>query len=393
MANTPETRAGSSRGLAWLLALVLLGGFVGLTAANLWERVRAGKGLPPYSVFSQQRDGLGELAHLLGGLGWNAVPLTRPVEQTTTRGLLIVAGMPADAYAEPEAQGLLRWVEQGNTLLLCGTDVTAIHRALHLSLHGDPIEEQAVQVDLEPFGPYTEGIRNVTVEQRTSLLGRAGLALWTVDGRPGARVLVRGRGRVLVLADPSVLTRRGLLRSDNALFLVNVVRLHARQGEVFFDEYHHGFQSAGGFWGYLAHHGQQSVLLPILLVVGAGLWMGAARLGPAVPTPPPASADAVDYASALARLYQQTRARRLLGRTLARGFLERLRHHLRLPRTALPAEVLAGWTQQHPGPTVQRLEYLLRGAGELQRGEVTEHQLLSWARAFDQFQVEVLHEE
>jgi hypothetical protein len=377
----------------WLLVLLLLGGFVGLAAAALWERVRLGKGLPAFSIYSQQRDGLGELADLLDQLDLSPVPLKRPVEQTNVQGLLIVAGMSADAYAESEAAGLLRWVEKGNTLLLCGADGTAIHHALHLGMHREPIEEQPIPVDLEPFGPYTEGIRRVSVEERTSVLGRSGLSLWKVDGRPGARVLVRGKGRVLVLADPSLLTRRGLLRDDNALFVVNVLRLHARDDRVYFDEYHHGFQAGGGFWGYLARHGHQSVLLPILVVAGAGIWLWAVRLGPAVPAPPAASADAVDYASALAQLYRQTKARRLLGRTLARSFLERLRRHLRLRRTALPAEVLSAWGQHNPGPTVPRLEQLLRGVGELQRGEVTEAQMLSWAWAFDQFEVEVLHEE
>jgi hypothetical protein len=393
MAETPEPSARRRRGWAWFLALLLLAGFVTLVAVSLWERVRVGKGLPAYSIYSQQRDGLGELVQLLDRLGMTPIALTRPVQQTTTRGVLIVAGMPAHAYAESEARGLLRWVEQGNTLLLCGADTTAIHHALNLRLQQEPIEEEAVPVDLEPLGAYTEGIRRLSVEQRTSVQGRPGLPLWTIDNQPGARVLVRGKGRVLVLADPSLLTRRGLLRDDNALFMVQVLSLHAQKGEVYFDEYHHGFQSAGGFWGYLAHHGQQSVGLPLLLAAGAGVWLWAVRLGPAVPTPPPAGADAVDYASALARLYQQTRARRLLGRTLARGFLDRLRHHLHLRRTALPVEVLAAWGQQHPGPTVQRLHRLLDGVNELQRGEVAEQQLLSWARAFDQFQVEVLHEE
>ena len=56
--------------------------------------------------------------------------------------------------------------------------------------------------------------------------------------------------------------------------------------------------------------------MPLFLAVGGGLWMWAVRLGPATPTPRTRETDAVDYASALARLYQQAGARRRLARTL-----------------------------------------------------------------------------
>ena len=54
-------------------------------------------------------------------------------------------------------------------------------------------------------------------------------------------------------------------------------------------------------------------------------------------------------------------------------------------------EVLAAWRQHDPGPSLSRLQELLKGVGELRRGGVTDRQLLAWARAFDQFQAEVLH--
>jgi hypothetical protein len=101
--------------------------------------------------------------------------------------------------------------------------------------------------------------------------------------------------------------------------------------------------------------------------------------------PKTASADAVDYASALARLYQKTGTRRLLARTLVRSFLGALTRQLRLRRNALPAEILAAWRLHDPGPSMTRLQALLRGVGELRRGDVSERQLLAWAQGFDQF--------
>jgi hypothetical protein len=196
---------------------------------------------------------------------------------------------------------------------------------------------------------------------------------------------------VILLASPSLLTRQGLVRGndwrdDNLMFLVNVCSLHARDGKVYFDEYHHDLRSGGGFWGYLHYHGRQLALVPLLVVAGVALWAVGVRLGPAVPTVRPHTADAVEYASALARLYQRAGARRLLARTLARGFLAALTRHLRLRRNALPAEILAAWRQHDTGPSMEQLKNLLRGVGELRKGKVAERELLNWARAFDEFE-------
>jgi hypothetical protein len=38
---------------------------------------------------------------------------------------------------------------------------------------------------------------------------------------------------------------------------------------------------------------------------------------------------------------------------------------------------------------MRRLQTLLRGVGELRRGEASERQLLTWAQAFDQFTNEI----
>jgi hypothetical protein len=100
--------------------------------------------------------------------------------------------------------------------------------------------------------------------------------------------------------------------------------------------------------------------------------------------------DAVDYASAVARIYERSGARRLPARALVRDFLAALTRHLRLRRNALPAEVLAAWRQRYPDESGQRLQELLRGVSELRRGDVTERRLLYWAQAFDRFQAEVL---
>jgi hypothetical protein len=398
-----------TRVLCWSVVGALLGGFIAMLIALLNERVAAGRGLPPYSVSSEADDGLGEAAHLLRQLGWTPIALTRPIQATHHRGLLILVQPAkeglltgADASMTPaNAEALLRWVGQGNTLLLATHTNTPLHQALDVVV----TDEEAPKDTFTPAvlgaaGAYLEGVEHVGLGSRASFRSRGdALPLWSVGGRPAALLLRRGKGRVLLVADPGLLTHRGLVRDDgeprddNAVFLANVVALHSRDGKVFFDEYHHGIRAGGGFWSYLAYHGERMTLLPLLLVLLVAGWAWGVRLGPAVPAPREARADAVEYASALGRLYQRTGARRLLARTLVRNFLGVLTRHLRLRRQALPAVILAAWRQQHApaaearslDPTTARLQEQLRGVNELRKGEVSDHQLLTWTQRFDQF--------
>jgi hypothetical protein len=192
------------------------------------------------------------------------------------------------------------------------------------------------------------------------------------------------------VADPSLLTHRGLLRQDNVLLLYNVAALDAVDGRVYFDEYHHGLRSGGGTWGYLRYHDQEWSVLQLLIVAAIGIWSVGVRLGPAVPLPRKSQADAVDYASAVARIYEQAGVRHVLARLLVRDFHGKLTRLLRLKPTTLPAEILAAWRKRHPGESDKRLEELLRGTVELRRvasgaADLSEQQLLKWAQALQGF--------
>ena len=386
-----------SRFACWLLTLLLLAAFVGAAGFALRVRLRAGRGLPSYSVYTDRGDGLGEAAYLLRKLGWTPVAMTRATPLAGQRGLLIVAEPPEGALGENDAKALLRWVEDGNTLLLASRHVTGLHAVLGVTLVSDEDEDRVTGHSVTlvrgngTADDYTDGIAKLTVGTRSTVGAPSGAAvLWRVGKAPGAVLLERGKGRVFVLADATLLSGRGLRRDDNLLFLVNVARWQTEDGVVLFDEYHHGFRSADGFWGYLGHYGERMALLPPLLVVAIALWRAAVRLGPAVPRPVTNQADAVEYASALGRLYRRTGALREPARALLRDFLAALTKHLRLRRGAIPAEILAAWRQRHPGDSAERLQGLLRGLAELRKPELTERQLLSWHQAFDRFRAETL---
>lgn len=389
-----------ARAATWLLLVLFFGGFGALIYHVLRGQWEAGKGMPEFSVYSADRNGLAAAAQFVRNLGFEPVALTRPVQQTRHTGLLVLVepevstllpGQTPD-LSEADVKGLLRWVERGNTLLLCGRENTGIHRELNLLVARDERHADArVAVSLDEAGAYTAGIDRLVVEGKDSVSSGPGLPLWWVGEEPGAVLTARGKGRVLVVPDPSLLTGRGLRRGDNAVFLANVIALHARDGRVYFDEYHHGLRSGGGFWGYLRYHGQHGVLVALLVAALVAGWAAAWRLGPAVPAAVEARADAVDYASAVARIYQIAGCRHLLAGMLARDFQATLCRHLRLRKSALPAEVLAAWRRQHGDDAAARLQQLLRTVGRLRQGShVTDHQLLVMVAALDEFKHEAI---
>ena len=162
-----------TRFVCWCLVVLLLGVFGVVAAHLLRERSLAGRDMPPYSVYSEAGDGLGEAAHVLRRLGWTPVALTRPIQQAQQRGLLILTEPPrrslfgeeADTISDSDAKALLRWVEQGNTLLLMSRKNTALHRMLRVVVNeGNRRDEDRFSaVDLGAAGGYTEGIEHLSV--------------------------------------------------------------------------------------------------------------------------------------------------------------------------------------------------------------------------------------
>ena len=396
----PVRPAAPRRARSWLLVLLLAGTFLVTVSYLLLWRAEAGRGMPAYSVYSTGPDGLAEAANVLSKLGLDPVALTRPVQQSRASGLLILAdprqhGMLGDeaGISKNDARRLLGWVAKGNALLLAGRERTLLHDLLRVALPSSKDEARddtpRVVQKIELSG-YTHDIDRLEVEGKPTVTGPPdAVPLWWIGNTPGAVLVPHGKGRVLVVPDASLLTHRGLRRADNVLLLYNVAVREARGGRVYFDEYHHGIRSGGGAWGYLRYHHQSGLLLQLLACAVVAIWAVAVRLGPARPTPVTHAADAVDYASAVARIYQQAGARHLLAALLVRDFQERLTALLKLRRSAPLVEIVAVWRKRFPGAeALERLQELLRGASGLraaaaQSERVPESELLRWARAFD----------
>ncbi|HYV39560.1 MAG TPA: DUF4350 domain-containing protein [Gemmataceae bacterium] len=392
--NPPRRRR--SRFAAWFVLVVVVGVFATVTYGVLADRARSGAGLPDYVVYSDGLDGYAQAAELLRKLGWQPVAVTRPIQQTHHRGLLILA-MPGEALpalgvspalSQADVEGMLDWVSQGNTLLVCGWRNTLLHNKLGVLITDDPGSGDAIyKAKPGAVGEYTARIGTIALERPATVSGSKAVPLWSLGNKPAAVAVRHGKGRVLIVPDPSILTHRGLLREDNAVFLYNVAALDAEDGRVYFDEYHHGIRSGGGFWSYMRYHGQHWLLLQMLLVGGVAWWAVGRRLGPAVAMPVTQRADGVDYASSVARIYEKADARPLAAKILARHFLDTLTQHLRLRRSADSGEILATARQLSGKMTATaELTSLLGAAQDMILGRsLPPDQLLTMSQRFDTF--------
>src|SRR5439155_812165 len=105
-------------------------------------------------------NGLAPAADLLRKLGWEPVALTLPVHLTEQRdgeNCLLILVEPEEAVAVPgltadlsdaEVRGLLRWIELGNTLLLCSRHTTALHGTLNLVVTHDERADAREEIDV-----------------------------------------------------------------------------------------------------------------------------------------------------------------------------------------------------------------------------------------------------
>jgi hypothetical protein len=393
-----------------ILLVFLVAALAGAVVLAFRAGVIAGRGLPEFSVFSNEPNGLATAASVLSQLGFKPTALTRPIQQTRHRGLLIVVEptwtetmfgkMPL--IERKDCERMLEWVAKGNTLVYLGREHIPLHDLLNVTLKAEPLPQENVPVlvaDAAEIAGYTEPagrrhtleVRRLALEGKASVSAPKGLPMWMTGADVGAVLIPHERGHVIVIADPALWTHRSLDRrqEDNVLFLYNVAALNAVDKRVYFDELHHGIRSGSGYWDYLRHHGQHWNLLQLVALAAVAVWATGVRLGPAVRLASQSQADAVDYASAVARIYQQAGVHRLLAQTRVRDFQAALTAHLRLPRTALPVQILAAWRQRHGQDVLEHLSQLLRGLGEMRQvaagKEIDERELLGWSQAFDEF--------
>ncbi|MCA1578494.1 MAG: DUF4350 domain-containing protein [Acidobacteria bacterium] len=116
-----------------------------------------------------------------------------------------------------------------------------------------------------------------------------------------------GRGRVLLLSDPYIVTNTGIRANDNLQLAINVLTTH--DGLIAFDEYHQGRGiTRNAFASYFSGTPVLAIAAQIVLLVLLVLWTNARRFGRPLPLPYVDRRSSLEFVASMAELQERSRA-------------------------------------------------------------------------------------
>ncbi len=381
-------RTYAKRALAAACVLLALG-----AAGLVCQRVGArGRYASQYSTYGAGPDGTRGLYLLAEELGARPARWAEDLGRLPERGMLVALGscdqLVRRELGRIERENLTRWVERGGVLVVAGVADYATRADLGVELRGDPEvcrptsgllgmlaraearsrndkhedddEERRVE-DLpdafadDPAATYDEVTAEDELPAARFARGIAGPAAGAApvgmrramdvavddermsqvllafdDGRPAAVRVSVGRGYVVALASASAFTNRDLREQGGAVLFARLVREHAAEGPVLFDEYHLGVGQQRSMMRYLRQVGASAIVVQVLLLVAFALWRLGARFGAARRDPPAEPGGTVSYVEGVATLYAKASDPGGAGAILVRRALARVaaHHHL-----------------------------------------------------------------
>ena len=177
----------------------------------------------------------------------------------------------------------------------------------------------------------------------------------------------RGRGRVVVLADPFVVANNGVARADNLQLAANL--LDAGGGLVVFDEYHQGRGVARNQIGaYFAGTPVLPMLGQLAAVAAAFFYSRGRRFARPLPAERPDRRSKLEFVASMAELQQRARAFDLA----LENIYSRTRRALARyggTDTAAPREQIAAAVAARSGAERTRLENLMRDCEDAIAGQ------------------------
>jgi hypothetical protein len=192
------------------------------------------------------------------------------------------------------------------------------------------------------------------------------------DGREGTGSLLvdyaYGRGRVVVLSDPYIVSNAGLNRSDNLLLAANVVAGGGRAGRIAFDEFHQGFGSARNrFLAYFAGTPILWLFAQAAFIAAAVVWTRGRRFARPLPAPHVDRRSKLEFVASMAELQQRARAYDLAVENIYGRTRRALARYAGVAADASP-DVLAARVAARSGRDPRQLEALLRECEDAMAG-------------------------
>lgn len=178
------------------------------------------------------------------------------------------------------------------------------------------------------------------------------------DDRTMAVLIRQGRGELVVVSDPAILTNRFLAESDNSVFATHLLSPDLRP--VVFDEFYHGTAVRGNALYLFTRPGFSTMGLAILCLIGAWVWRKAVFLGPPLSDDPAHRRGIGEYIDAMGNFFSRgPDSRRFVVHEVRDGVLRQLCNQMKLPlHTSDVATIVAAVARRDP-PRAARLVKLI----------------------------------
>ena len=316
------------------------------------------------------------------------------------------ADTPADtSLRASDAAALLAWVRGGHTAIVMASRLPSGRTAGETDGKDtfadalDLIIETASPSGRTEFSPLqpTPDTRQVLslhsdADARLRRKTADGIALFGDRAGPFVLSIPVGTGRLVAIADSGFASNVNLTRSENTVFLANVLARAAHPGTtVLFDEYHHGDVNAAAgvsLWTVIGRPLQLALIQGVLALVILGAVV-AVRFGTPIPLGRGLTHTSAEYVTSLAGLYQRAQASSTALEILYRQFLRDLAARLALaPDVNL--EHLADVAARRGGVEKDALRRLLATCEQrMDDGKVTEAELLDFARQMERIRKDI----
>ncbi len=263
-----------------------------------------GPPMPRNSVFNSTPEGLSVWFDYLRGLGRDPKVL-RTFSVLPPGSTIIVAGPFDRLPTRAESVRLARWVRDGGRVVAVGSQAGTLLTGL--GLRATPATGKASRVEPSIPSAYADGVSSVSPGADRLLSSQAAWVSQLHDS--AGHVLLSaavGDGEVLWLAGAYPVSNSGIGVADNARLAVLLSAV--LPGDIYFDEYHHGFADDLTVWDRLGSGGRYAVIMIALGFVAIVLARGR-RLGPPLGVLEPPAARTAAYIDSLAELYRKAGAR------------------------------------------------------------------------------------
>jgi hypothetical protein len=220
-----------------LIVVIVLAGFQQSKAPQI-----------PYLSTSSAPDGTLAFKLWLDQLGYDPTATSETVFDPQSNVKMIFILQPTVSISETEWKMIDRWVDQGGMLVLAGDNFQTTGALAHFDFSivyiGDQVTEMAVSSPVLNAPAITSTIPSEAawglVTERSDFL-----PLVSTNGYPLIVSFEQGYGRVILSSTPQPFSNLALKNDSNAALILNLLGFTSKKGIVWFDEWHHGFQSGG----------------------------------------------------------------------------------------------------------------------------------------------------